>query len=303
MTPPPSPPQPDRVRLAVQKSGRLAESCFDIFKQCGLKLRRSKDSLFARLAGLPIDVLLVRDDDIPGFVAEGVADLGIVGQNVFEEFRLDDPDLAGQAEVALPLGFSRCRLSLAAPAALDISDVSALQGKRIATSYPNIVTDFLARHGVEAEPVMMTGSVEVAPRLAIADVICDIVSTGATLEANNLVESHTVLQSEALLIRNPSTITPERQQTVDRFIQRLTSVLRAGNAKYIIMHAPEASLDQIISVIPGSESPTVSKLHNRPGVYSIAAVAQEDTFWETIEHLKALGAHDILVLPIEKMLD
>lgn len=299
----PAPSPPERVRLAVQKSGRLAESCFDIFQRCGLKMRRSRDSLFARLSGLPIDLLLVRDDDIPGFVAEGVADLGIVGQNVFEEFCLDDEDQGRPVEVALPLGFARCRLSLAAPAGMDISDLTRLQDKRIATTYPAIVTHFLARHGVEAETVMMTGSVEVAPRLAIADVICDIVSTGATLEANGLVEAHTVMESEALLIRNPESLTPGRQQTTDRLIERMIGVQRAASAKYVVMHAPEQALDQVIAVIPGSESPTISQLHNRPGVYSVAAVCREEVFWETIEQLRALGAHDILVLPIEKMLD
>jgi len=291
-----------RLRLAVQKSGRLADSTLRLFERCGLRLRQSREALLSRLSGLPIDVLMVRDDDIPGFVADGIAHMGIVGENVFSEHRLDDEtDRAGS--IAMRLGISRCRLSIASPAGGSIAGAKDLQGKRIATSYPATTRDFLARNGVTAEIVTMSGSVEVAPRLQIADAVCDIVSTGATLEANGLSEIEAVLQSEALLIQQPGPLPDALKVTANRLMTRISGVQRAAENKYIIMHAPADRLDQVIAMLPGSESPTISSLNNRPGMVAVAAVCAEDVFWETMEELKRAGASDILVLPIEKIMD
>lgn len=291
----------DRLRLAIQKSGRLSEESFALLKQCGLTVSRGRDTLYGRVEELPIDILLVRDDDIPAFVADGACDIGIVGDNVAAE----DAQSAGRtspATLVKKLGFSRCRLMIAAPEDWRWTGPQALDGKRIATSYPGLTRRYLAASGVSATPVVMQGAVEVAPRLKIADAICDIVSTGATLEANGLKPVATVYESEAVLIRCAGSFLPAKSAILESFLKRIDGVLASRDAKYVMMNAPRSAIEAITSVLPGAESPTVLELAGSPDKVAIHAVCRESVFWETLERLKALGASAILVLPIEKMM-
>ena len=291
----------DRLRLAIQKSGRLSEESFSLLKQCGLTVSRGRDTLYGRVEELPIDVLLVRDDDIPAFVADGACDIGIVGDNVAAE----DAETAGRATPAAlvkKLGFSKCRLMIAAPEDWRWSGPNTLEGRRIATSYPGLTRRYLAREGVLATTVMMQGAVEVAPRLKIADAICDIVSTGATLEANGLKPVATVYESEAVVIRCAAAFTSAKTEIFGAFLKRIDGVLASRDAKYVMMNAPRSAIDAITRVLPGAESPTVLELAGSPDKVAIHAVCRESVFWETLERLKALGASAILVLPIEKMM-
>ncbi len=290
----------ERVRLALQKNGRLAEDSVELLKNCGLHIARSRDQLFCRIAELPVDLLLVRDDDIPSFVSNGICDLGIVGDNVFSEMKAAGNGSFG-ASVLERLGFSQCRLVIAVPENAAVRDVRELSGATIATSYPALLGEFLAKQKIEAKALVMTGSVEVAPRLKIADAICDIVASGATLAANNLRELTTVLQSEALLIRPKQAFTAEKEETVRRLLARMRGALCAGDSKYIMLNAARARLPQITALLPGSESPTIVDLAD-PSMIAVHAVCREGVFWETIEKLKAAGASSILVLPIEKMM-
>lgn len=291
----------DRLRLAIQKSGRLSEESFSLLKQCGLTVSRGRDTLYGRVEELPIDVLLVRDDDIPAFVADGACDIGIVGDNVAAE----DAETAGRATPAAlvkKLGFSKCRLMIAAPEDWRWTGPKALEGRRIATSYPGLTRRYLSGEGVFATTVMMQGAVEVAPRLKIADAICDIVSTGATLEANGLKPVVTVYESEAVLIRCAATFSPAKTGIFEAFLKRIDGVLASRDAKYVMMNAPRSAIDAITRVLPGAESPTILELAGSPDKVAIHAVCRESVFWETLERLKALGASAILVLPIEKMM-
>lgn len=291
----------DRLRLAIQKSGRLSEESLTLLKQCGLTVSRGRDTLYGRIEEMPIDVLLVRDDDIPAFVADGACDIGIVGENVAAE----DAETAGRAQpasIVKRLGFSRCRLMVATPSDLAWSGTQALEGRRIATSYPGLTRRYLQTAGVSASPVLMQGAVEVAPRLRIADAICDIVSTGATLEANGLAPRATVFQSEAVLIRCARAFSGGAQAVLDALMKRIDGVLASRDAKYVMMNAPRSAVDAISRVLPGAESPTVLELAGSPDKVAIHAVCRESVFWETLERLKALGASAILVLPIEKMM-
>ncbi len=291
----------ERLRVAMQKSGRLADASLNLLRQCGLHLSKSKSELYSRIEELPIDVLLVRDDNIPGFVSDGVSDLGIVGENVLREVELrNGPGF--EAEVVLPLGFSRCRLAVAVPTASGLSTPSQLDGLRIATSYPATLKHYLDAQSVCADIVEMTGSVEVAPRIKIADAVCDLVSTGATLEANQLEEISTVLESEALLLKRSNGLSDLKRDTAERLIRRIRGVIRSANTKYIMMNAPSASVDAIVSVLPGAASPTVMPLAGDGDQVAVHAVCEESVFWETMEKLRSAGASAILVLPIEKML-
>ena len=281
-----------RLRIAIQKSGRLSDGSFELLKSCGLSVSRGRDKLYGRVAELPIDVLLLRDDDIPAFVADDACDIGIVGQNVFDEELLTESHDA-PAEFVMPLGFARCRLMLAAPKEMAFNGPAMLSGKRIATSYPALTRAWLEREGVEARAVMMKGSVEVAPRLKIADAVCDIVSTGATLDANGLKPVATVFESEAVLIRNARAFAPEKQAVFDALLKRINGVLLSRDAKYIMMNT---------EFLPGADAPTVLDLAGSPEKVAIHAVCRESVFWDTLEKLKKLGASAILVLPIEKMM-
>ena len=292
----------DRLRLAMQRSGRLSDASFELLSKCGLHISRSRTELFCRIEELPIDLLLVRDDDIPGFVEEGVCDLGIVGENVVEEKRRAAIDGFKTATI-LPLGYARCRLVLAVQEGRAFRDLADLKGLRIATTYPATLKAMLTAAKVAAEIVVMNGSVEVAPRLHIADAICDIVQTGATLEANGLKPVHTLLDSQALLIGRKDRLNGGKSAIAERLIKRIQGALKASEAKYIMLHAPRSALPAIARILPGAESPTVLPLESMPDKVAVHAVSRESVFWETMEQLKAAGASAILVLPIEKMMD
>jgi ATP phosphoribosyltransferase len=292
-----------RLKLAVQKSGRLTDNCLDLLSRCGLKLSRGKDQLMGFGENLPLDVLFVRDDDIPDLVQEDVCDLGLVGLNVLEERRLEMQARGATArfEILRPLDFGRCRLSLAVPEGTMYSGLGDLAGKRIATTYPALLADFLARLGIAAEIVTLSGAVEIAPRLGRADMICDLVSSGSTLQANHLREVHTVLQSQVVLIRTPVKLSPLKEDWVSRLLLRIDGVEQVKESKYIMLHAPRSALPRIRELLPGSESPTIIPLEGSDRV-AVHAVCRENVFWETLESLKAAGASAMLVLPVEKML-
>lgn len=288
-----------RLRIAMQKSGRLAEQSLGLIEAAGLRIIKGANELMYRVENAPIDVLRVRDDDIPTFVADGVADLGMVGLNVLREHA--DPDKASLVEI-MPLGFGRCTLKLAVPDGFVYRGAGSLAGLRIATSHPQILRSFLATAGVDADIVVMRGAVEVAPRLKLANAICDLVSTGATLEANGLTAVETVLESQAVLVRSGKPFNAELQQLADNLVQRMRGVTASRGAKYIMMNAPRAALNAIASILPGAGAPTVMPLSGRDDAVAVHAVCQESVFWETLERLKAAGATAILVLPIEKMM-
>ena len=287
-----------RLRIAVQKSGRLSERSLDLVRDAGLRVVKGTNDLLYRIENAPIDLLRVRDDDIPTFVVDGVCDLGIVGENVLEEGRNGGPN----AEVVMPLGFGRCTLKIAVPPTLDYAGPASLQGRRVATSYPRVLKRWLADQGVTAEVVTMRGAVEVAPRLKLAHAICDLVSTGATLEANGLQARETVLDSQAVLIRSPVAPEPELADLLDSIVERMAGVVASQGAKYVMLNAPRANLDRITALLPGAGAPTVMPLSGREDAVAVHAVCQEAVFWETLEKLKAEGASAILVLPIEKMM-
>jgi ATP phosphoribosyltransferase len=291
----------DRLRLAMQRSGRLSDASFELLSKCGLHISRSRTELFCRIEELPIDLLLVRDDDIPGFVEEGVCDLGIVGENVVEEKRRAAENEFKTGTI-LPLGYARCRLVLAVQEGRPFKDLADLKGLRIATTYPASLKAMLTAAKVDAEIVVMNGSVEVAPRLHIADAICDIVQTGATLEANGLKPVHTLLDSQALLIGRKDRLTGGKAEIAERLIKRIQGALKASEAKYIMLHAPRSALKAITALLPGSESPTIIPLEGRDDKVAVHAVCRENVFWETLEELKKAGASSMLVLPVEKML-
>ena len=293
-----------RIKIAMQKTGRLTEHSQDLLERCGLKLTKSKDRLFCHGENMPIDLLLVRDDDIPGLVSEGICDMGIVGLNVVEEKRLEleaDDRKALFTQVA-ELDFGHCRLSLAAPDGANYLGLESLKNKKIATSYVRLLSDFLRKNSIQADTVYFSGAVEIAPRLGIADFVCDLVSTGSTLEANGLREVEVLLDSEAIVIQTRAAVSNEKQEWISRLLQRLDGVLQVRGSKYIMLHAPRAALDEIRSLLPGSEAPTVIPLEGTPDKVAIHAVCRETVFWETLENLKAAGASSLLVLPVEKML-
>lgn len=290
----------ERVRIGLQKSGRISESSFSLLKNCGLHIDRSKDELFCRVKELPIDLLLVRDDDIPGFVSDGTCDLGIVGENVFAESKFAAKQFS--ATILERLGFSQCRLSISVPEGGEISALADLKGRTIATSYPHLLQDYLRNQGVDSRSVTMTGSVEVAPRLKIADAICDIVSSGATLAANGLRELTAILKSEALLIRSDRPFGAAKEAIVCRLLQRMRGAIMAEDSKYIMLNAPRSAVEEIARLLPGCDAPTVIDL-NREDMVAIHAVCKETVFWDTMERIKSAGGSAILVLPIEKMMN
>lgn len=287
-----------RLRIAVQKSGRLAERSLDLVRDAGLRIVKGNNDLLFRVENYPIDLLRVRDDDIPTFVADGVCDLGIVGENVLEEGRNGGP----VAEVVMPLGFGRCTLRIAVPPTLAYDGPASLHGLRVATSYPRVLRRYLEAEGVQADIVTMRGAVEVAPRLKLASAICDLVSTGATLEANGLSAKETVLESQAVLVRSPVAPEPDLQTLLDSIIERMAGVVSSQGAKYVMLNAPRSALDRITALLPGAGAPTVIPLSGRDDAVAVHAVCQEAVFWETLESLKGAGASAILVLPIEKMM-
>ena len=289
-----------RLHIAIQKSGRLSDYSWGLLRDSGLRIQNGRNALMARVENFPADLMLVRDDDIPTFVSDGVCEYGIVGENVLQEFALGEEE--PRLEVVAPLGFGRCTLKLAAPEAVAYEGPRSLRGARIATTYPRIVQRFLERNQVAATVVKMNGAVELAPRLRIAPFICDLVSTGATLEANGLRAVETVFDSEAVLVRTKKPISDSKREQGERLLSRIEGVLATRDSKYIMLNATEESLDKITAILPGADAPTIVPLHGRPGHFAVHAVCQESVFWETLQKLKAAGASAILVLPIEKMM-
>jgi ATP phosphoribosyltransferase len=280
------------IRIAVQKSGRLSEDSLSLIKECGIKFYNGTGKLKSTAINFPIEFLYLRDDDIPGYVADGVADLGIVGEN-----ELVEKDK--KVEVIKKLGFSKCRLSLAIPKGEDYPGISYFQGKNIATSYPRILDNYLKSNNVEASIHEISGSVEIAPSIGLAEGICDIVSSGSTLMMNGLKEVEEIFRSEAVLISNPG-MEAGKRNIVEKLLFRMNAVQQGKGNKYVLLNAPNDSLDKIISLIPGMRSPTVLPLAQR-GWSSVHSVLSEDQFWENIEELRQAGAEGILVVPIEKM--
>jgi ATP phosphoribosyltransferase len=289
-----------RLQIAIQKSGRLSELSRGLLRDAGLRIQNGKNELTARVENFPADLMFVRDDDIPTFVSDGVCEYGIVGENVLQEFALGEAE--PRFEILARLGFGRCSLKLAAPTSTPYDGPQSLQGARIATSYPCLVQRFLSDHKVDATVVKMNGAVELAPRLQIGNFICDLVSTGATLEANGLRAVETVLDSEAVLIRTRKPTAQAKLDQGDQLMSRIEGVLATRDSKYIMLNAPGEALKEITAILPGAEAPTILPLHGRPGHFAVHAVCQENVFWETLQRLKAAGASAILVLPIEKMM-
>ena len=281
------------LRIAVQAKGRLFEETMALLEESDIKLSTTKRTLLVQSSNFPVEVLFLRDDDIPQSVATGVADLGIVGENEFVERQED-------AEIIKRLGFSKCRLSLAMPKDIEYPGLSWFNGKKIATSYPGLLDAFMTSNGVKAEVHVITGSVEVAPGIGLADAIFDIVSSGSTLVSNRLKEVEVVMRSEALLIGNKN-MSKEKKEILDELLFRMDAVKTAEDKKYVLMNAPKDKLEDIIAVLPGMKSPTVMPLA-QDGWCSVHTVLDEKRFWEIIGKLKALGAEGILVLPIEKMI-
>jgi ATP phosphoribosyltransferase len=291
-----------RLKIAIQKSGRLAEQSLKLLEKSGITLAKSRDQLLCRAENFPLDIFLVRDDDIPAFLATDVCQLGILGQNaLLEKQALGNGKFADLRQV-LPLGYGKCRLSMAVPHDFPYQSLASLEGKVIATSYRGLLSDYLTANNIKADIVTMEGAVEVAPRTHLADVICDLVSTGSTLISNGLVEKDVILRSEAVLVSN--NIADEQIAALaEKVTSRIKSVLLAENSRYVMLNSPTDSLAAIKAVLPGSQSPTVMPLQGRDDMVAVHAVCEEGVFWDTMEELKANGAKSILVMPIEKMLD
>lgn len=281
------------LRIAVQSKGRLYEDTIELLEEAGIKLNNKKRTLLVPASGFPLEFLFLRDDDIPESVATGVADIGIVGENEYVEKGKD-------ANIIKRLGFSKCRLSLAIPKDENYNGVQWFEGKKIATSYPVILQQFLTKNKIKSEIHVINGSVEVAPSIGLADAIFDIVSSGGTLVSNRLKEVEVVMSSEALLI-GTNNLPEEKKEILEELLFRIEAVQAAEGKKYLLMNAPQDKLDEIIAILPGMRSPTVTPLATE-GWSSIQSVVEEKRFWEIISKLKALGAEGILVLPIEKMI-
>lgn len=281
------------LRIAIQKSGRLSEDSLSLLARCGLKLNNGLGKLKATVSGFPAEILFLRDDDIPGYVADGVADIGMVGQNVVHESEY-------YVHTHMPLGFGQCRLSLAIPKGTPYEGLSSLAGKRIATSYPKITRDFLGANDVEAELHFISGSVEIAPSIGLASAICDIVSSGSTLLANGLVEVETIFRSEAVLI-TPKSLSATKQALLDDLTFRIKAVQKAANSKYILLNVPNDAIERVSALLPGINSPTVMPL-KKAGWSSLHSVIDEAQFWPVIQQLRDAGAEGILVAPIEKII-
>jgi ATP phosphoribosyltransferase len=281
-----------RLRIAIQKSGRLNEDSVQLLKDCGIVIDNGKDQLKASARNFPLDVLYLRNDDIPQYLEDGVADIAIVGENLLVEKQR-------QVAIAQQLGFSKCRLSLAVPKDVAVDGLAYFNGKRIATSYPVTLRAFLQEHKIDAELHEISGSVEIAPNIGLADAICDLVSSGSTLFKNGLEETHVVLRSEAVLAVGPQ-ITDEARAILDKMLFRIAAVLRARRSKYILMNVPNDKISVISNILPVLKSPTVMPLAEQ-GWSSLHSVIDEEKFWDVIDALKANGAEGILVVPIEKM--
>jgi ATP phosphoribosyltransferase len=281
-----------RLKIAIQKSGRLSEQSKDLLKECGIKINNGKNQLMARSTNFPIDFLFLRDDDIPQYVEDGVSDLGIIGENVWLE-------KSKKVAVAKKLGFSKCRMCLAIPKSIDYNGLDFFNNKNIATSYPIILKKYLDENNINAAIHEISGSVEIAPNIGLAEGIFDIVSTGSTLMSNGLKEVETILNSEAILITNQN-LNVEKQTLLNELLFRIESVQRAKNNKYVVLNVPNEKIEILTDILPGIKSPTIVPLQ-KEGWSALHSVIGEDQFWEIIGKLKAAGAEGILVMPIEKM--
>ncbi|TAE15592.1 MAG: ATP phosphoribosyltransferase [Bacteroidetes bacterium] len=283
----------EKLKLGIQKSGRLFDDSMKLLKECGIDISNGINKLKADASNFPLEVYFLRDDDIPQYVEDAVADIGFVGENVVAEKNKKVTAVRG-------LGFGKCRLSVAVPKGVQYPNSSWLQGKKIATSYPVVVANFLQQQGIQAEIHEISGSVEIAPGIGLADAIVDLVSSGSTLFMNGLQEVETIFTSEAALIKNQQ-LTPEKEAILQKLLFRIQAVKSAKNNKYILLNAPNHSLDTIVSILPGLKSPTVVPLAQE-GWSSVHSMLNENEFWDIIEQLKAAGAEGILVLPIEKLI-
>lgn len=294
----------DRLRIAVQKSGRLSDSSQDLLARCGLKFRQSRDKLFCFGETLPVDLLLVRDDDIPGLIAQGVCELGIVGRNVSSEQSIEATASGGEAAFVeiRELGFGRCRLSIAVPQDDAFESPADLKDQRIATSYPNLLGQYLREHAIEAKTVVLNGSVEIAPRLGTADAICDLVSSGATLVANQLREVAVLLDSQAVLIGARQQFADERADLIELLLRRIEGVIRVRESKLVLLQVERVNLEAILGLLPKADPPSVTRIDGVPDLLSLQAVCNDAITWQHLEDLKKAGASQLLVLPVEKML-
>ncbi len=293
-----------RLRIAIQKSGRLSDDSIKLLKAIGVKLSIRDRLLIAHSTNLPIDLLRVRDDDIPGLVMDGVVDLGFIGENELEEKMLERKAAGKNFEYKelTKLDYGHCRLSIAVPNEFDYQGVKSLNGLKIATTYPYLLERYFKQNDISASAVMLTGSVEVAPRAGLAEAICDLVSTGATLEANGLQEKQGIFDSKAVLIQRNEILSEDKQELLDRLLPRIQGVMQAKESKYIMLHAPKSKLQEVTDLLPGAEVPTVLPLSGNDETVALHVVSPETLFWETMEKLKALGCSSILVMPIEKMM-
>jgi len=283
-----------KLKIAIQKSGRLNKDSIKLLKDCGISIDNGIDQLKVTARNFPLEILYLRNSDIPQYLEDGVADIAIVGENLLIEKQKD-------VEIIKALGFSKCRVSLAVPKEFDGVGIDYFQGKKIATSYPNTIRDFFEKQNITADIHVISGSVEIAPNIGLADGICDIVSSGSTLFKNGLVEIVTVLKSEAVLAKSPN-LCQEKQSILDKIMFRIKAVQEANNKKYILLNAPNDKIDEISKILPVLKSPTILPLAE-PGWSSIHSVIEKDKFWEVIDELKAAGAEGILVIPIEKMVE
>lgn len=293
-----------RLRIAMQKSGRLSDDTQSLLKSCGLKLNVSDRRLLAHVSNMPIDIMRVRSSDIPGLVMDGVCDLGIVGDNTLEEAALERALMGNKAKYikTTQLNFGACRLSIAMPEEFNYQGLSCLDGLRFATTYPQLLQRFASNNGINVEFCMLKGSVEVAPRVGLADGICDLVSTGSTLEANGLKEVEVIFQSSASLIQTDASLSEDKQSILNTLLPRIQGVMKAKESKYIMLHAPKNCIKEVSELMPGKETPTILPLAGRDDLVAVHVVATETFFWETMEELKSLGCNSILVMPIEKMM-
>ena len=282
-----------KLKIAIQKSGRLSENSLRLIQECGIKIPNGGGKLITESTNFPVEILFLRDDDIPQYVEQKVAHIGIIGENVLIETRKN-------LNVIQKLGFSSCRLSLAVAKEVEYSDLNYFNGKKVATSYPNILKDYFRENNINATIEFISGSVEIATGIGLADGICDIVSSGSTLFSNGLKEVERVLSSQAVLVASEN-LESQKQQILEKLLFRIRSVQRAKESKYILLNAPNKNLDKIVNILPGMNSPTILPLAQE-GWSSLHSVISEDKFWDIIEELKAAGAEGILVVPIEKMI-
>jgi len=295
----------NRIKIAIQKSGRLTEHTINLLNKCGLVISHTKNQLIGYGENMPFDLMFVRDDDIPGLVQDNLCTLGIVGLNEALEKKIEIENSkkgSSNFKIVSNLDYGQCKLSFAYPDNSNYQDLEKLEGKTVATSYPNIVKDYILKNGLNIDVTQFSGAVELAPSLGKADLICDLVSAGQTLKSHNLTEGQMILESTAVVIRSMQSTDSIQSNWVNKLIERIQGVLQVKESKYIMMHAPRASIDSITDLLPGTESPTIIPLEGTTETVALHVVCKENIFWETLEDLKTKGASSILVVPVEKML-